>query len=405
MKKPSFLSNPYESLRRKLLQDHMFGSFESKIKAYENPYFPEEMIEGLILSLIDQNSQQKSHQEVKENSSLIQALVRNPNFPADIFLEKINQGNFKFSSIIEDIKTHTSSSEVKNLVQKELEKSMEILKTLWFQNNSSLYEELISVGMISGGAIRHYFNKVKERKGFLSESRDVDIFLKKTDFFENSLKYFLAEFKVEEKFEVIPTSLGVRINTQEIKDFKQSSREGNYYIQKSLVLTENAITLNYMKKKKNHDHGYEEIESYSYQIISKVIRNSSEEITNTFDFAHCQGFYELKDKTLFIPKDCLQSIHQNRLIFKGGISPLGAFRRMNKFCSQNMTINSAELLKMATYIKTFDLSNAEVLKDLLKGYYEKKIQYPELNLIEGVLVDEEISHLLNYLGNKNVRGN
>lgn len=390
MDKPRFLSQPRDFLRQKLLQEHMFGSPVTKEKAYANPHFPRHMLLGIFNNLLTKNLRDKNI------LSQIGNLVSNPHFPASA-VTSIPNGIPLW--IINNINFHINSISVRTEVINMFKQDIEDLK-IAMKPSDALFTKIKDNSFISGGAIRHHINKARQKHGSPSRLNDIDIFLKSPEVFKDVLIHFINCFNIKEPLEVLPCIHGVKINTKEVQEFTISSKDSNgSLIKQSLIITENALTFSVEVQEKR-----KVIKRKVFQFISKVIKPSPEETTQTFDFAHCQGYVDLQDLSLHLPEDSLESIMLNKMIFKGGISPLGAFRRMAKLREEGMVINSAELMKMGTYLNSFDLCDPKVLKELLKGYYQKKEQFPELDKIEGPLNQEEVRNLLDYLALKEVRG-
>lgn len=92
-----------------------------------------------------------------------------------------------------------------------------------------------------------------------------------------------------------------------------------------------------------------------------------EEIHKNYDFIHVKSYWLSKTGKLFLNPDSLEAILAKELRYTGSLYPLASIFRLRKFLSRGWTISAGDIFKMAFQLRSYDLSDPQVLYDQLIG--------------------------------------
>jgi hypothetical protein len=115
-------------------------------------------------------------------------------------------------------------------------------------------------------------------------------------------------------------------------------------------------------------------------------------IHKTFDFAHTRSYYTV-DEGLILTQKSLESIVTKELVYAGSGFPVAALSRAMKFTKRGWKLPASELIKIVYDIAKLDISNPEVLKEQLGGYYGNRLA-KQMDSSGRQLAREDFFHIL-----------
>lgn len=92
-----------------------------------------------------------------------------------------------------------------------------------------------------------------------------------------------------------------------------------------------------------------------------------EEIHKNYDFVHVKSYWLSKTGKLYLNPESLEAILAKELRYTGSLYPLASIFRLRKFLSRGWTISAGDIFKMAFQLRSYDLSDPQVLYDQLIG--------------------------------------
>ena len=95
-------------------------------------------------------------------------------------------------------------------------------------------------------------------------------------------------------------------------------------------------------------------------------------VHKTFDFAHTKNYFTY-DEGLVLDKAGLESLLTRELVYSGSGFPIAALFRVHKFMRRKWKIKPAELMKIVYDIAQLDVTDPNVIKEQLGGYYGKDV--------------------------------
>lgn len=195
---------------------------------------------------------------------------------------------------------------------------------------------------------------------------DFDVYFKTQYTTVEIAKYYLSEFKVNNKNSGMSVEQSVIKNCKGVAESRVTisilsggiaeedksedtgvfAKEDKY---RPAFLSQNAITL-----------------SDKFQIIIRFY-GTAESIHDNYDFVHAMCYWDHSEKKLELPAEALESLMCRNLIYRGSLYPIASIFRMKKFVERGWRITAGQQLKIMWQISELDLTNYQVLTEQLTG--------------------------------------
>ena len=107
------------------------------------------------------------------------------------------------------------------------------------------------------------------------------------------------------------------------------------------------------------------------QIVRRDVGNPFTVVHKTFDFLHSMGVYHVDTEEIEVTREALRYIRNKELFYQAAPYPVGSLFRLKRFVARGYKIAMPQMLKLCFSIAALRLSNLEVLRDQLCGYYGK----------------------------------
>ena len=102
------------------------------------------------------------------------------------------------------------------------------------------------------------------------------------------------------------------------------------------------------------------------QLIVKYA-GDPDKVVESFDFAHCQGYYDISEENLVVSHKALECLHFKHLLYTGSEYPVSAVFRVKKYLNRGYTISAGQLFKIAFEVSKLNLEDLVTLRDQLIG--------------------------------------
>ena len=364
---------------------HLLGSDDEKFSVYQDWRCP--------LSLLNDVFKEWQHIHDTRGNKFKEALALNPNISSDLIfkLSQDESSPVRTASLYNPNHPHFQTKILENFHSQCLSHLFTGLK------NKTLENLIRKATILSGSSLMTMTRRITSHLQYdqSDDIKDFDFYFHDKDSLIMAINILLSNFSVnseskqfyEQLGSLTLSSNGLGYDIDQLKEHGYLT--GNYTANPEwqMIITNNAITI---KNDKNNQP--------DYQFILTVCKPNPQEIVNEFDFVHCKGFIRLDTGEVKISPEVHNSMITKRLIFKGGMNPLSALVRMNKFMSRKWRMSRLQMVKLLAFASAkIDFTDMAQLQKLLRGFYLEK-GYPEiLEMPENIKSLEDLMEWLDEL--------